>query len=99
MGITYLVISIFAGGWGSYMYRVRRKMIIERSGKDFDNMTGPIAVSAVLLIALVTNFFFQVTTPREVFWPRDPGLTRHTHTQYSAAIDRLAGSSPPTPAV
>ncbi|KAI0013301.1 SPX-domain-containing protein [Xylariaceae sp. FL0662B] len=58
MGIAYVVIAIMAGLWGYAMLRKRRDMIVERSGKDFDNMAGPLAVSAALMIALVLNFVF-----------------------------------------
>ncbi|KAH8674800.1 putative vacuolar transporter chaperone 2 [Tricladium varicosporioides] len=60
MGITYLVVAIFAACWGFYMHRTRRDMIIARSGKDFDNMIGPMVVSFALMIALILNFFFKV---------------------------------------
>ncbi|POR31129.1 Vacuolar transporter chaperone 3, partial [Tolypocladium paradoxum] len=59
MGIIYVVIAAFAGLWGYWMLRVRRSMILERSGKDFDNMFGPIVVSVALMAALIVNFVFQ----------------------------------------
>ncbi|CAM1510415.1 Fc.00g007500.m01.CDS01 [Cosmosporella sp. VM-42] len=59
MGIIYIIIAIFAGVWGYGMLRVRRQMILERSGKDFDNMIGPIIISISLMVALLLNFFFQ----------------------------------------
>ncbi|RDL38282.1 Uncharacterized protein BP5553_02622 [Venustampulla echinocandica] len=59
MGITYLVVALFAAGWGYYIHRSRRGMIIERSGKDFDNVIGPIVVSFALMIALIANFAFR----------------------------------------
>ncbi|RFU26124.1 hypothetical protein B7463_g10218, partial [Scytalidium lignicola] len=59
MGIAYIVIAIFAGLWGYAMHRVRRNMIVQRSGKDFDNMVGPMIVSFALMIALLLNFIFQ----------------------------------------
>ncbi|KAI1179663.1 VTC domain-containing protein [Nemania sp. FL0916] len=58
MGIAYIAIAAFAGLWGSMMLRRRRAMIIERSGKDFDNMIGPLVVSVALMIALILNFVF-----------------------------------------
>lgn len=61
MGIIYVLIAAFAGVWGYYMLRVRRSMILERSGKDFDNMIGPIVISIALLCALILNFIFQVS--------------------------------------
>ncbi|KAH7120699.1 VTC domain-containing protein [Dactylonectria macrodidyma] len=59
MGIIYVLIAIFAGVWGYAMLRARRIMILERSGKDFDNMVGPIIISISLMVALILNFFFQ----------------------------------------
>ncbi|EFQ32209.1 VTC domain-containing protein [Colletotrichum graminicola] len=58
MGIVYIVIAVFAGVWGYGMMRLRRKMIIARSGKDFDNLIGPLIISIALMVALVLNFVF-----------------------------------------
>ncbi|KAH9908075.1 VTC domain-containing protein [Xylariomycetidae sp. FL2044] len=58
MGIAYVVIAIMAGVWGYVMLRQRRQMILERSGKDFDNVIGPLVVSLALMLALVLNFVF-----------------------------------------
>ncbi|KAH7250445.1 Phosphate metabolism transcription protein [Fusarium solani] len=59
MGLVYVLIAVFAGAWGYGMLRVRRTMILERSGKDFDNMIGPMIISVSLMAALILNFFFQ----------------------------------------
>jgi len=67
MGIAYIVIAGFAGLWGYYMHLTRRNMIVQRSGKDFDNFVGPILISAALLVALVLNFVFKVTSHSETF--------------------------------
>ncbi|KAK7427562.1 Phosphate metabolism transcription protein [Neonectria magnoliae] len=64
MGVTYVLIAIFAGLWGYGMLQTRRSMILERSGKDFDNMIGPIVISISLIVALILNFFFAY---REAF--------------------------------
>ena len=61
MGIFYIVVAAFAGLWGYYMLRVRRNMIVERSGKDFDNVIGPLVISLALVVALIINFGFQVS--------------------------------------
>ncbi|KAM0329133.1 hypothetical protein ACHAQA_004429 [Verticillium albo-atrum] len=58
MGIFYIIIAVFAGAWGYWMMRVRRRMIIERSGKDFDNVIGPLVISVALMGALILNFVF-----------------------------------------
>ena len=60
IGGAYLLVAVFAGTWGYYMHSVRREMIIARSGKDFDNMIGPMIVSFALMIALIINFVFKV---------------------------------------
>lgn len=60
MGIAYIIIAAFAGLWGYYIHFVRRRMIIARSGKDFDNFVGPLVVSFALLVALLLNFGFKV---------------------------------------
>jgi uncharacterized membrane protein YidH (DUF202 family) len=60
MGICYVVIAAFAGLWGYYMHLVRRDMIVQRSGKDFDNFVGPLVVSIALMAALILNFIFKV---------------------------------------
>jgi uncharacterized membrane protein YidH (DUF202 family) len=59
MGIAYMAIAVFTGGWGLYMQQARRDMIIARSGKDFDNVIGPMIVSFALVVALILNFIFQ----------------------------------------
>jgi uncharacterized membrane protein YidH (DUF202 family) len=58
MGIAYIAIAAAAGLWGYTMFHKRQNMIIERSGKDFDNVIGPIAVSVAMMIALILNFVF-----------------------------------------
>lgn len=61
MGIIYVLIAAFAGLWGYGMLRIRRSMIMERSGKDFDNMIGPLVMSVALMVALIVNFVLQVS--------------------------------------
>ncbi|KAK5635223.1 hypothetical protein RRF57_010935 [Xylaria bambusicola] len=58
MGIAYIAIAVMAGLWGNAMLHRRRAMIVERSGKDFDNMVGPLVISVALMIALILNFVF-----------------------------------------
>lgn len=59
-GLFYVLVAAFANWWGHRMLRVRRTMILERSGKDFDNMLGPIVVSGALVVGLVANLGFKV---------------------------------------
>lgn len=42
-------------------------MIEERSGKDFDNIYGPIVVCLALIIALCLNFGLQVSDCLSLF--------------------------------
>ncbi|KAL0940726.1 vacuolar transporter chaperone domain-containing protein [Colletotrichum truncatum] len=58
MGIVYILIAVFAGLWGYGMMHVRRKMIMSRSGKDFDNLVGPLIISVAMMVALILNFVF-----------------------------------------
>jgi len=60
-GLAFVSIAVFAGAWGRYQLVERRRMIVERSGQDFDNMVGPLVVSFALLAALVLNFVFAVS--------------------------------------
>lgn len=60
MGVFYIFVAIFANVWAQKMLRVRRKMIVERSGKDFDNMVGPMVVSVALVVGLILNLSLQV---------------------------------------
>ncbi|KAM0556403.1 hypothetical protein ACHAO7_002527 [Fusarium culmorum] len=61
IGLLFVLIAVFAGAWGYGMLRVRRTMIVERSGKDFDNMIGPMIISVSLMFVLILNFFFAVS--------------------------------------
>ena len=56
LALVYTAFAVFALVWGWAMYIWRTKLIQERSGKDFDNMTGPFVVSIGLAAALVLNF-------------------------------------------
>ena len=61
LAVVYTIIALFAGAWGWWMYIVRSRMIEQRSGKDFDNIVGPIVVCLGLVIALCMNFGFKVS--------------------------------------
>ena len=63
LGIIYTLVAVFAGVWGWWMYVVRSRMIKERSGKDLDNVVGPIIVCIALVVALCLNFGFKVGAP------------------------------------
>lgn len=95
MGVVYILIAAFAGFWGYAMLRTRRSMILERSGKDFDNMVGPIVMSVALIIALILNFVFQVSigirmSIGDYFAPWDQMLTDCT---VSICIEAMGGEA------
>ncbi|OTB04358.1 hypothetical protein M426DRAFT_320956 [Hypoxylon sp. CI-4A] len=79
MGIAYIIIAVMAGGWGYVMLHKRRDMIVERSGKDFDSMIGPLAVSAALMLALILNFVFSY---RAAFAKLDSQLLNGTEADF-----------------
>ena len=64
LAVVYTLISIFIAIWGWAMYQIRSRMIEQRSGKDFDNVAGPIMISLALVIALCLNFGFKVRHAR-----------------------------------
>lgn len=55
LAIAYTLVAAAVGGWGWWIYMTRSRMIQERSGKEFDNIYGPIAVCLALIIALCLN--------------------------------------------
>ena len=66
LAVVYTLIAVFAGVWGWWMFIVRSRMIEERSGKDFDNIVGPIVVCIGLVVALCLNFGFKVCRWRKI---------------------------------
>lgn len=60
LAIVYTFFALFSAAWGWYMYEKRSRLIRQRSGKDLDNMLGPIVVCIGLAVALVLNFAFKV---------------------------------------
>lgn len=54
--IVFLGIAMFTAIWGYSMHRVRRDMIVARSGKDFDNWIGPVIVCVSLIVVLILNY-------------------------------------------
>ncbi|PKS13231.1 hypothetical protein jhhlp_000002 [Lomentospora prolificans] len=45
MGVFYIFVAVFANIWAQDA-QVAQKMIMDRSGKDFDNMVGPMIVNS-----------------------------------------------------
>ncbi|KAI1817576.1 VTC domain-containing protein [Poronia punctata] len=76
MGIAYIAIAVLAGAWGNYMLHRRRTMIIERSGKDFDNIIGPLAVSVALMVALILNLIFAYRKAFDRFGQTMPNASK-----------------------
>lgn len=60
LAIVYTCFALFAALWGWHMYEFRSKLIRQRSGRDLDNVLGPIIVCIGLAMALVLNFGFKV---------------------------------------
>ncbi|KAL2257329.1 hypothetical protein VTK26DRAFT_320 [Humicola hyalothermophila] len=58
MGVALVGVAAFAGAWSAWVVRRRREMIVQRSGKDFDYVAGPLAVACALGVALVVNLVF-----------------------------------------
>ncbi|KAI1007475.1 Vacuolar transporter chaperone 4 [Podosphaera aphanis] len=63
--VFYVIIAAFTCCWGIYMQKIRRQMITERSGKDFDNSFGPIVVGCSFFLLLVMNFWFKLREVNE----------------------------------
>ncbi|GAB7354801.1 hypothetical protein MBLNU459_g5193t1 [Dothideomycetes sp. NU459] len=59
LALVYTVIAIFTGVWGWGVYMWRSRLIEQRSGKDFDALTGPVVVCVGLIVALCLNFGFK----------------------------------------
>jgi uncharacterized membrane protein YidH (DUF202 family) len=66
LAVVYTLVAVFTLAWGWGIYWWRRKLIQQRSGKDFDNVFGPLVVCGGLVVALCLNFGFKVSLPREV---------------------------------
>lgn len=60
LAVVYTCIAAFTLAWGYAMYIYRARLIRERSGKDFDAITGPLVVCVGLAVALCLNFAFKV---------------------------------------
>ena len=62
LAVVYTGFAAFGGVWGWWVYMWRSKLIMERSGRDFDNSYGPFVISVGLTCALCLNFGFQYST-------------------------------------
>ena len=61
LAMVYMALACFAGLWGWAMYLRRSHLIGRRSGRDFDNVLGPIIVCLGLIFALSLNLSVQVS--------------------------------------
>ncbi|KAJ5937177.1 hypothetical protein N7454_004832 [Penicillium verhagenii] len=59
LAVVYTFFAVFSAVWGWYMYEKRSRLIRQRSGKDLDNLFGPLVVCLGLAVALVLNFAFK----------------------------------------
>lgn len=84
LAIIYTFFAVFASVWGWYMHEKRARFIRQRSGKDLDNMFGPLVVCIGLAAALLLNFGFKVR-PAGVHCNTGQLLTYFL--QYKAALD------------
>lgn len=64
LAVVYTCVAAFTLAWGYGMYMYRMKLIRERSGKDFDAITGPLVVCVGLAVALCLNFGFKYNALR-----------------------------------
>ncbi|KAF2119176.1 VTC domain-containing protein [Lophiotrema nucula] len=62
LAVVYTLVAAFTFIWGWAMFWHRTNLIRQRSGKDFDNVIGPLVVCAGLFVALILNFGFKVST-------------------------------------
>jgi uncharacterized membrane protein YidH (DUF202 family) len=60
LAVVYTAVALFTLIWGYAVYMWRNKLIRQRSGKDFDNVLGPLVVCVGLVVALCLNFAFKV---------------------------------------
>jgi uncharacterized membrane protein YidH (DUF202 family) len=68
LAVVYTCVAAFTLAWGYGMYVYRAKLIRERSGKDFDAITGPLVVCLGLAVALCLNFGFKVCERSVMMW-------------------------------
>lgn len=60
LAVVYTCIALFTLLWGYGIYMWRRRLIVQRSGTDFDAVVGPLVVAVGLAVALGLNFGFKV---------------------------------------
>lgn len=94
LALVYTAVAVFTGAWGYGIYMWRQSLIYKRSGRDFDAITGPVVVCVGLIVALLLNFFFKVSSrSRTVAIPSPFGLLANLF----HAVPRRSGTSPRPP--
>ncbi|RPB02629.1 SPX-domain-containing protein [Choiromyces venosus 120613-1] len=88
LAVVYTAIAVFAAGWGYTMYMWRSRLIRERSGKDFDNVLGPVVVCLALAVALAVNFAFQYRNMKERKGHAHPPITTTAPEIFNVSIDK-----------
>ncbi|KAJ5584145.1 uncharacterized protein N7459_003945 [Penicillium hispanicum] len=84
LAIVYTFFALFSAAWGWFMYEKRSRLIRQRSGKDLDNMFGPLVVCLGLAVALVLNFAFKYKHMLEQAQSNDPSAGVPVHSNSSA---------------
>ncbi|KAI9924538.1 hypothetical protein ASPWEDRAFT_110169 [Aspergillus wentii DTO 134E9] len=85
LSVVYTFFAVFSAGWGWYMYEKRANLIRQRSGRDLDNMFGPMVVCIGLAVALVLNFAFKYSSTLEKIRQNHPYPYSSDSSIYSAA--------------
>ncbi|KAJ5641630.1 hypothetical protein N7490_005630 [Penicillium lividum] len=84
LAVVYTFFALFSAAWGWYMYEKRSRLIRQRSGKDLDNLFGPLVVCIGLAVALVLNFAFKYKSVLEQARNNDPSHGVPVHNNSSA---------------
>ncbi|KAJ5619612.1 hypothetical protein N7510_003596 [Penicillium lagena] len=87
LAVVYTFFALFAAAWGWFMYVKRARLISQRSGKDLDNMFGPIVVCIGLAVALVLNFVFKYSSMLEQKRGHHSPLGGPVHSNSSTLFD------------
>ncbi|KAF2084679.1 SPX-domain-containing protein [Saccharata proteae CBS 121410] len=86
LAVVYTLVAAFAGVWGYAMYMWRSRLIEQRSGKDFDNLWGPVIVCGGLVVALLVNFGFKYHAVMA-------DQSKHEHSHHHNATMAMYGST------
>ncbi|KAF2443876.1 SPX-domain-containing protein [Karstenula rhodostoma CBS 690.94] len=83
LAVVYTCVALFTLVWGYGVYMWRRRLIMKRSGTDFDSVVGPLVVAVGLAVALCLNFGFKY---RAILNERHHDDARHNGTAAAAAL-------------